>query len=268
MTFSASGVYVLQLTADDSLAQSSAQVTISVDGAPVVSATSDSPVNFGSSVTLSGTATDDGLPNGSTITYSWSQTSGPGVVTFDDATALQTAASFSESGTYVLRFAANDSLLSASDDVTVIVNGAPTVGVSANQTSLRLPQTVGLSGIISDDGLPNGTTSLAWSEVSGPGIVSFSNPTAANTTASFSTAGFYTLRLTANDSLAVASADVTIQVLPANQPPVVNAGANQAVNFPNAIVLSGTVTDDGVPQGATLTSTWTQVNGAGHDFIW
>lgn len=263
VTFSASGVYVLQLTADDSLAQNSASVTISVDGAPVVSATSGSPVNFGNSVTLNGTATDDGLPNGSTVAYAWSYVSGPGAVSFADATAAQTTASFSASGTYVLQFAASDSLLSASTTVTVIMNGAPTVDVSADKTLVRLPQTVALSGIISDDGLPTGTMSLGWSEVTGPGAVSFSNPTGTNTTASFSAAGFYTLRLTADDSLATASSDITIQVLPANHPPVVNAGPSQAVNFPNAIALNGTFTDDGEPQGATVTSTWTQVNGPG-----
>jgi hypothetical protein len=48
--------------------------------------------------------------------------SGPGTATFADPNAVDTTASFSAAGTYVLRLTASDSLLSASDDVTVTVN--------------------------------------------------------------------------------------------------------------------------------------------------
>ncbi len=257
VTFSTSGVYVLQLTADDSLAQSSAQVTISVDGAPVVSVTSDSPVNFGSAVTLSGTATDDGLPNGSTLTYLWSQVSGPGVVTFADATASQTTASFSDSGTYVMQLTASDSLLTASANVTVIVNGAPTVSAGANQT-VTLPQSATLNGSVSDDGLPYGSVTVNWTKVSGPGSVMFGDAASAITTASFSGSGIYVLRLTANDGLTNSSSDVTVI---ANSAPTVNAGSDQVVTNLQA-VLTGSVADDGLPNG-TVTSSWTEVSGPG-----
>ena len=50
------------------------------------------------------------------------QGSGSGTVTFGNANALSTTASFSTNGSYVLRLSASDSLLSASDDVTVTVN--------------------------------------------------------------------------------------------------------------------------------------------------
>ncbi|MGZ5568024.1 MAG: PKD domain-containing protein, partial [Limisphaerales bacterium] len=256
-TFSSSGVYVLQLTADDSLAQTSAQVTISVDGAPVVDATSDSPVNSGNTVTLSGTATDDGLPNGSTLTYSWNQVSGPGGVSFSDATASQTTASFTASGTYVVLFSASDSLLAASTQVTVIVNGAPTVNAGANQI-ITLPQAATLVGTVSDDGLPNGNVSVNWNEVSGPGVVTFGSANAAMTTATFSDSGVYLLRLTANDGLATANSDVTVTV---NRAPTVNAGSDQVVTNLQA-VLNGSVSDDGLPTG-TVTSSWTEVSGPG-----
>jgi hypothetical protein len=48
--------------------------------------------------------------------------SGPGTVTFGDANALSTSASFSIDGTYVLRLTANDNALSTTDDVTITVN--------------------------------------------------------------------------------------------------------------------------------------------------
>lgn len=352
VTFSTSGVYVLQLTADDSLAQSSAQVTITIDGAPSVSATSDGPANFPNLVTVTATASDDELPGGSTVTTHWSQVDGPGSVTFADETALQTTASFSDPGTYIVRFSADDSLLSSSTNVTIVVNGAPIVSAGASQlitlpqaatlngsvtddglpngtlvlnwskvsglgavsfadpsasattasfmgsgvyvlrltandglaTSTsdvtitvnarpsvtvnadnltpRLPQTASLVGTVSDDGLPYGTLAYAWTWVSGPGTVTFSNPTSPNTTATFSQAGSYTLRLTADDGAATVSADITITVLPENHAPVVDAGANQTVNFPDIMILHGAVTDDGVPIGS-LNIAWSQLSGPG-----
>jgi PKD repeat protein len=51
---------------------------------------------------------------------------------------------------------------------------------------------------------------------------------------------------------------------PQNHPPVANAGASQAITLPDGANLLGTITDDGLPVGGTLTSQWTQVSGPGH----
>jgi hypothetical protein len=48
-----------------------------------------------------------------------------------------------------------------------------------------------------------------------------------------------------------------------NNPPVVNAGPDQSVQFPNAASLNGSVTDDGKPTPPNLTSQWTKVSGPG-----
>lgn len=48
-----------------------------------------------------------------------------------------------------------------------------------------------------------------------------------------------------------------------NQAPVVDAGPDQTVTFPDAATLSGSVTDDGLPSPPSLTSTWTQQSGPG-----
>jgi hypothetical protein len=71
---------------------------------------------------LAGRVTDDGLPSG-TIQTTWSEFSGPAPVTFANASALNTTATFSTAGTYVLRLTASDTALSSSADVTIIVNG-------------------------------------------------------------------------------------------------------------------------------------------------
>ena len=58
------------------------------------------------------------------VTTAWTAVSGPGVVTFGNAAAVDTTASFDQPGTYVLRLTANDGELSASDDTSVTVSGA------------------------------------------------------------------------------------------------------------------------------------------------
>jgi hypothetical protein len=93
-------------------------------------------------------------------------------------------------------------------------NTPPTVNAGADLT-VTLPNSAPLSGSATDDGLPNppGAVTFAWSQVSGPGTVMFANPNAAATTATFSAAGPYVLRLTANDGSLSASDDVAITVV-------------------------------------------------------
>ncbi len=123
-------------------------------------------------------------------------------------------------GTYVLRLTANDGSLQSSDDVTIQVNAAtpqnaaPVVNAGADQ-AITLPGVASLSGSASDDGQPSGTLNTTWTKVSGPGSVSFGNAGAKSTTATFSVAGTYVLRLTASDGSLQSSDDVTIEVAPA-----------------------------------------------------
>ena len=123
----------------------------------------------------------------------WSRVSGPGTVTFASASEADTAASFSEAGTYVLQLSASDGALSASDEVTVTVsaltptNQAPVVDAGPDLT-VTLPGSASLDGTVSDDGLPNppGAVSATWSRVSGPGAVTFGAASEVDTAASFS----------------------------------------------------------------------------------
>jgi N-acetylneuraminic acid mutarotase len=90
---------------------------------PLANAGPDQTIVFPNSATLNGSATDDGLPNPpGTLTYAWSKVSGPGTVTFGNASAATTSAAFSAAGTYVLRLTASDSVLSGADEVTVTAN--------------------------------------------------------------------------------------------------------------------------------------------------
>ncbi len=277
-TFSTAGIYTLRLTASDSALSTSDDIVITVSPAPpvnqppVVNAGQDQTITLPATASLSGTVTDDGLPSPpATVTTTWSTVSGPGTVTFGDASLRATTATFSAAGSYTLRLTASDSALSASDDIVVNVNApanqAPVANAGADQ-AITLPATASLSGTVTDDGLPSppATVTTTWSKVSGPGTVTFGNASARATTATFSTSGSYTLRLTANDSALSASDDivVTVNAAPVNHAPVPNAGADQTITLPATASLSGTVTDDGLPNPpATVTTTWSKVSGPG-----
>jgi len=146
-------------------------------------------------------------------------------------------------------------------------NHAPSVNAGTDQTIMHL-ETADLSGTVSDDGLPvSETVTVAWSVVSGPGIVTFGDDSSAETTADFSLVGTYVLRLSADDSELQAYDEVTINVAEfsiENQAPVVDAGDDHAINFLTVTVLSGSIVDDGypAPPGA-VTAVWTMVSGPG-----
>lgn len=95
----------------------------SVDAGPGENATLPTPVN------LAGSMSDDGRPT-STLTAAWSKISGPGTVSFADATAPATTATFSAPGNYVLRLIANDGQVKTFDDVAVSA-ALPSVSVQS-----------------------------------------------------------------------------------------------------------------------------------------
>ena len=268
-SFSLNGVYVLRLTADDGELTASEDVSVTVNHqAPMVDAGTDQTITWPALANLDGTVLDDGLPNPpGMVTTTWSVVSGPGSVTFGDASAVDTTANFTLNGMYVLRLTADDSDLTASDDVTVTVNHqAPVVDAGTNQT-ITLPSSANLDGTVTDDGLPNppSVVTATWSMVSGPSIVTFGDVNAVDTTASFSVEGVYILRLMADDSDLTAIDEVTVTVNPIpNQAPDVDAGVDQTITLPANANLDGTVTDDGLPDPpGIVTTTWSVISGTG-----
>jgi hypothetical protein len=95
--------------------------------APTVNAGPDQTLTLPSAASLDGTVTDDGLP-GPTVTTTWSQVSGPGTTTFADSAAVDTTATFSAAGTYVLQLSASDGELTASDTVQITAQPAAPPG--------------------------------------------------------------------------------------------------------------------------------------------
>ena len=89
--------------------------------APVVLAGADQAVTLPAAASLSGSVID---PDGPTVgPVQWTKTSGPGAVVFASPASLNTTASFSAVGTYVLTLTASDGEASGSDSLTVVADG-------------------------------------------------------------------------------------------------------------------------------------------------
>ena len=157
--------------------------------------------------------TDDGA-----TTVTWSQLSGPGTATatFGNPNAASTSVGFPMAGVYVLRLTASDGVFVRFETLSVIVTSAsgnlpPIVDAGLNQ-SVTPGTEVSLAGTITDDGLPGTDVTTIWSKLSGPGTVTFDDATSSGTTAIFSAAGTYVLRLTANDGELSGFGDLTVTV--------------------------------------------------------
>jgi hypothetical protein len=98
--------------------------------------------------------------------------SGPGTVAFADANAAATSATFSLPGAYVLRLTASDSILSATDDVTITVKAAGDFNGDGNVNGqdfliwqTHYPTLCGATtdtGDANGDGMVNGQDFLIW----------------------------------------------------------------------------------------------------------
>jgi Concanavalin A-like lectin/glucanases superfamily/Pectate lyase superfamily protein/K319L-like, PKD domain len=140
-------------------------------------------------------------------------------------------------------------------------NQPPAVNAGSAQT-ITLPSSATLNGTGTDDGLPFGTLTVSWSQVSGPGVVTFANPASLTTTASFSVAGSYVLKLTASDGALTSSATVSITTVQAatsssSTPPPTPSGlvAGYAFNEGSGVTVAD-ASGNG-HSGAITGATWT-----------
>ncbi len=161
--FEADGTFTLQLSATDGELQDSDEVTFAVarvNQAPAVEAGASQAVTLpASSVSLAGSATDDGLPTPAQLAYRWTVASGPGTVHFADTHSATTTASFDAPGPYVLRLTASDGVLSGSDTLAVAVNpgtaaGAPpSVSIASPLGGARISEPTAVVGTVTSSDL-------------------------------------------------------------------------------------------------------------------
>jgi len=266
------GNYVVQLIVNDGfLSSPPATLTISTsDVPPIANPGPNQTVSVGAAVQLDGTGSTDS--DHQPLTYRWAILSQPsaGNATLSNATVAKPTFVAALAGLYVVQLIVNDGFLDSSP-VTMTVtaqqlNQPPTVSAGPNQT-IELPvNTATLNGSASSSAPAGSPVTVQWSQVSGPGTVTFGNPTQPVTQATFPGVGTFMLQLSATVTATGLSnsAQTTVVVAPANQPPVVTVGPDQTITFPtNTASLTGTATDDGFPVGSSLAISWTKVVGPG-----
>lgn len=157
-----------------------------------------------------------------------------------DFTALGTSATIASGQAFVdvTLTASADAATEGTETVTVTLTSASTSTLSAtrsatvslvdSQTDIAplirlLSPRVGTAGIPAGIGMvldatmfhddqPSTALTTTWSKQSGPGTVTFGDAAQPTTTATFSAAGSYVLRLTASDGVQITTMDVTVNV--------------------------------------------------------
>jgi hypothetical protein len=138
--------------------------------------------------------------------------------------------SFDWNGATVLDLSFPDDYAGAAPDLGAFespLNEAPSVDAGEDLLLSWSANPVALSGLVTDDGLPEtpGVLSIGWKQLSGPCGVLFEDATAAATSATFAQSGRYGFRLSAHDGEFISSDTVSIDLLAddlPNQPPVAN----------------------------------------------
>jgi len=246
-----------------------------MNAAPTANAGADQTITLPqTSVQLDGSGDDDGLPANSSLSYAWSATGGPSGVVFSNASAAQTDATFPGEGTYELTLTVNDGSLSGTDTVTIQVgpgpgpepgpaNTAPTVSAGPDVT-VALPTTsIALTGVATDDGLPGGTLTYAWSSASAD--ASIDTPAAAATTVNVpATPGSHEFTLTVSDGELSASDTVIVTVggLAATYP-VADINADELHGWEKVDAASAGMDASGLQQAEAYAESGEGAGGAG-----
>jgi hypothetical protein len=265
------GIYRFKLTVtDNSGVTASATVQVTVDaaivtpGAPSANAGSDQTITLPTnSVTLTGSGSES---NGTIVSYAWTQLNGPATSIISSPGNASTAVSGLIRGVYRFQLTVTDnSGVTASDVVTVTVNPTPVVtgplsaNAGPNQTITLPANSVTLNGYGTET---NGTiVSYAWTQLSGPGTASISDPGNSQTGIFGMVAGVYSFQLTVTDALGMTATSTLSVTVNAHQPPVANAGPNRTVSQTSGVPLDGSGSYD--TDGTIVSYSWIQLSGPG-----
>lgn len=190
VVFHKPGTYELELAVNDGEATTTDQITITVtdlpgpaNQAPLLTVTSGAAIETatGISVTLTASATDDGLPAPANLSYSWREFSGSDNLfvpwsNFSTPNQATTEVSFEQPATFHLIVSVTDGdltsylLIPATVELNEEGNEAPTV-VLGTPTPVIFTEVPLVDVTVRDDGLPDPPAALTytWTKLSGPG---------------------------------------------------------------------------------------------------
>jgi hypothetical protein len=274
------GVYQFQLQVTDNQGATGTavlKVTVVAQNAianvpPVVNVGSDRVIDLPkNSIVLPGSATDS---DGSIVSYSWSQMSGPSTATLVNPNSAQGGAGDLIPGVYVFQLKATDDQGAfATSLLKVTVNSGPSaapnippVASVGSDRLIELPKnSIVLPGSGRDsDGVVVG---YSWTQVSGPSTATLVNPNSAQAGAGDLITGAYQFKLVVTDNQG-ATGSATLNVTVAHNPVtplLANVGSDRVIQLPqNSIVLPGSGTD---ADGTIKSYLWTQKSGPSQAMI-
>ncbi len=231
---------------------------------PPVAQASANPASAAINQSISFSAAGSSDPNGSITSYSWNFGDG------GTANGISASHSYANTGSFNVILTVTDNCgATATKAMSVSItnsNQAPfNVNAGLDRTINWPSNSVSLSALAQDDGLPNppGALSYAWSTVPGGiplfGQVSFGNSSTASTTATFSIPGIYRLRVIVSDGQLATGDQVWITVLnpipcSANLPPVAGSiSGNLQIHTGESVSLSSNAND---PEGNLQSYAW------------
>lgn len=276
VTLDKPGDYRFSLVVSDATSSSDPdEVVITTENsAPVANAGADQTARIGYVVTLDGSGSTDA--DNDALSFDWSWVSMPAGSRAVLQTADQPQASFTPDagGLYVVQLIVNDGFAdSVPDTITVTidvpVNRPPTANPDGATTPQDTPITINVLANDTDPDLGATLSIASFTQPPSGGAVSQTGGSLRFApSAGFIGTAAFTYTVTDGQFTSTASVSVQVTAVASNIAPTVNAGADRVIfsgfDLPNAsVLLTGTVSDDGLPKPATLTDTWSKVSGPG-----
>lgn len=252
------GIYLVELKASDPLGHSSTgYMTIERYSVP---SGSDPVVTMGPGLTINTPSKPTGVTATSSdpnLKYSWSTTAGPAQLTFKNTTDLIPLISAPQDGIYVATLSVSDSQKrTAIRSMVIIWDTTPPTIVATSPMNISTPTQPTV--VVNDQSL---AVTYKWEQVSGPGVISFSNAAILNPFIAASNAGAYTIKLSATD---IAGNQNTKMItvnwsVPDLLAPVITLGPPLTIYQPTVPTGIKVVDID-----TKITIHWDQVAGPGH----